>query len=74
MIKSKRMIRAGHVARMGEEKSVYRVLLGNHKVKRPLGRPGRRWEDNLRIDLQELGCGDMDWIGLAQYRVGGGHL
>jgi len=57
---------AGHVARMGEERGVYRVLLGKPEGRRPLGRPRRRWVDNIRMDLQEVGCGYMDWIGLAQ--------
>jgi len=57
---------AGHVARMGEEKGVYRVLLGKLEGKRPLVRPRRSWVDNIRTDLQEVGCGYMDWIGLAQ--------
>jgi len=59
---------AGHVARMGEEREVYRVLVGNLEGKRPLGRPRRRWMDNIRMDLQEVGCGYMDWIELAQDR------
>jgi hypothetical protein len=66
--KSRIMRWAGHVARMGEEKGVYRVLVGKHEGKRPLGRPSRRWEDNIGMDLQEVGCGVMDWIGLAQGR------
>ena len=53
------------VARMGEEKGVYRVLMVKPEGKRPLGRPRRRWVDNIRTDLQEVGCGYMDWIGLA---------
>jgi hypothetical protein len=61
----RRMIWAGHVARMGEEKGVYRVLVGKPEGKRPLGRPRRRWVDNIMMDLQEVGCGYMDWIGLA---------
>jgi hypothetical protein len=52
----------------GEEKSVYRVLVGKPKGKRPLGRPGHRCEDNSRMDLQEVGSGGMDWIGLTQDR------
>jgi len=68
VIKSKRMRWAGHVARMGEEKGVYRVLVGKPEGKRPLGRPRRRWVDNIRMDLQDVGCGYMDWIGLAQDR------
>jgi len=61
-----RMRWAGHVARMGEERGVYRVLLGKPEGRRPLGIPRRRWVDNIRMDLQEVGCGYMDWIGLAQ--------
>ena len=60
------MRQAGHVARMGEERGVYRVLVGKPEEMRPLGRPRRRWVDNIRMDLQEVGCGCMDWIGLAQ--------
>jgi len=54
---------AGHVARMGEERGAYRVLVGKPEGKRPLGRPRRRWVDNIRMDLQEVGFGYMDWIG-----------
>ena len=68
VIKSKRMRWAGHVARMGEERGVYRVLVGKPEGRRPLGRPRRRCVDNIRTDLQEVGCGYMDWIGLAQDR------
>ena len=68
VLKSRRMRWAGHVARMGEERVVYRVLLGIPEGRRPLGRPRRRWVDNIRMDLQEVGCGFMDWIGLAQDR------
>jgi len=57
---------AGHVACTGEGKSVYRVLVGNLRGKRPLWRPRHRWEDNIKMDLQEVGCGGMDWIELAQ--------
>jgi len=56
---------AVHVARIGEERGVYRVLLGEPEGKTPVGRPRRRWVDNIRMDLQELRCGYMDWIGLA---------
>ena len=59
---------AGHMARMGEGRGVYRVLVGKPEGKRPLGRPRRRWEDNIKMDLQEVGCGGMDWIELAQDR------
>jgi len=55
---------------MGEGRGVYRVLVGKPEGKRPLGRPRRRWEDNIRMDLQEVGCGDIDWIELAQDRDG----
>jgi len=68
VIKSRRMRWAGHVARMGEERGVYRVLVRKPEGRRPLGRPRRRWVDNIRRDLQEVGCGHMDWIGLAQDR------
>ena len=68
VIKSRRMRWAGHVARMGEERGMYRVLVGKPKGKRPLGRPRCRWVDNIRMDLQDVGCGYMDWIGLAQDR------
>ena len=57
-----------HVARLGERRGVYRILMGKHVGKSPLGRPRRRLEVNIRIDLQEVGCGGMDWIGLAQDR------
>ena len=65
VIKS-RMRWAGHVACMGERRGLYRVLVGNPERKSPLGRPRRRWEDNIKMDLQEVGCGGMDWIELAQ--------
>ena len=68
VIKSGRMRWAGHVVRMDEEKGVYRVLVGKPERKRTLGRPRRRWADNIRTDLHEVGCGYMDWIGLAQDR------
>jgi hypothetical protein len=56
-IKSRRMRWAGHVARMGEERNVYKVLMRKLEGKRPLGRPRRRWEDGIRMDLREIGCG-----------------
>jgi len=68
VVKSRRMRWAGHVARMGERRDVYRVLVGKPEGKRPLGRPRRRWEDNIKLDLQEVGCGGMDWIELPQDR------
>jgi len=64
VIKSRRMRWAGHVARMGEERGAYRVLVGKPEGKRPR----RRWVDNIRMDLQEVGCVYVDWIGLAQDR------
>jgi len=60
---------SGLVARMGEERGVYRDLVGKLEGKRLLGRPRRKWVDNIRTDLQEVGCGYMDWIGLAQDRA-----
>jgi len=68
VIKSRRMRWAGHVARMGEERGLYRVLVGKPEGKRLMGRPRRRWVDNIRMDLQEVVCGYIDWIGLAQDR------
>jgi len=59
---------AGHVARMGERRGVYRVLVGKSEGKRPLGRPRRRWEDNIKMNLYKVGCEVMDWIELAQDR------
>jgi hypothetical protein len=59
---------------MWEERSVYRVLVGKPEGKRSLGRPMRRWEDNTKMDLQEVRCGDMDWFELAQDRDIWGHL
>ena len=59
---------AGHVARMGERRGVYRVLVRKPEGKRPLGRLRRRWEDNIKMDLQEVECGGMDWIELDQDR------
>jgi len=53
---------------MGERRDVYSVLMGKPEGKRPLGRPKRRWDDNIKLDLQEVGCGSMDWIELAQVR------
>jgi len=58
----------GHIVRMGEKRGVYRVLVGNPEGKRPLGRPRLRWEGNITMELQEVGCRGMDWIELAQNR------
>jgi hypothetical protein len=66
VVKSRRMRWAGHVARMGEERGVHRMLVGKPEGMRPLGRPRRRWEDNITIDLQEVGWGRGDWMELAQ--------
>ena len=68
--KWRRMRWAGHVARMGEERGVYSFLVGKPEGRRPLERPRHRWVDNIRMYLQEVGCGYMDWIGLAQDRDG----
>jgi hypothetical protein len=68
VIKSRILRWAWHVARMREGRVVYRVLVGKPEGKRPLGRPRRRWEDNIRMDLQGVGCCREDWIGLAQDR------
>jgi len=59
---------AGHVARMGEYRGVHSVLMGNPEGKRPLGRPRRRWENNIKMNLQEVGGGRRDWMELAQDR------
>jgi hypothetical protein len=67
VIKSRKMRWAGHVARMGEKRGAYRILVGRPEGRQPLGRPRRRWEDNIKMDLQEVGWG-MDWIVLAQDR------
>jgi hypothetical protein len=68
VIKSRRMRWAGHVARTGEIRGVYGVLVGKPESKRPLRRPRLRWEDNIKMDLQEVGCGCVDWIDLTQDR------
>jgi hypothetical protein len=68
IIKSRRMRWMGHVARMGEKRNAYRLLVGKPEGKRPLGRPRRRWVDNIRMDLGEVGWGGVDWIGLTTDR------
>ena len=68
VIKSRRMRWAGHVASMGERRGVYRVLVGKLEGKRQLGRPRHRWEDNIKMDLQEVGCRGVDWIEVAPDR------
>jgi hypothetical protein len=68
VVKSRRMKLAGHVARMGEERGVHRVLVGKPEGKRLLGSPRRRWEDNIQVDLQEVGGGYGEWMELAQDR------
>jgi hypothetical protein len=65
---------AGHVARMGEGRGAYRVLVGRPEGKRPLGRPRRRWEDNIKMDLGEIGIDGVNWIRLAQVGTSGGLL
>jgi hypothetical protein len=67
-IKSRRMRWAGHVARMGEGRNVYRVLVGKPEGKRPLERPRRRWEDEIKMDHREIGWGGVEWIQVAQDR------
>jgi hypothetical protein len=67
-MKARRMRLAGYVARKGEKKNVYRLLVGKPDGRRPLGKPRRRWLDNIRMDLVEVGWGDVDWIGLVQDR------
>jgi hypothetical protein len=69
VIKSRRMRWAEHVARMGERRGLYRILVGKPEGKKPLGRPRHRWEDNITMDLQEVECEGVDWIELAQNRV-----
>jgi hypothetical protein len=68
IIKSRRMRWAGHVARMGGKRNVYRLLVGKPEGKKPLGRERRRWMDNIKMDLSEIGLSVVDWIGLAQDR------
>ena len=68
VVKSRRMRWAGHVARMGDDRGVHRVLVGKPEGKRPLGRPRRRWEDNIKMDIQEVGVGRGNWMELAQDR------
>jgi hypothetical protein len=68
MITSRRMRWEGHVARMGEKRNACRILVGKPKGKRPLGRPRRRWVDNIEIYLREIGWDDIDWIDLTQDR------
>jgi hypothetical protein len=67
-VKSRRIRWAGHVARMREDRKVYKVLVGKPEGKRPLGRPRRRWENGIRIDLRDIGLGSVDWIRLAEDR------
>jgi hypothetical protein len=68
VIKARRMRWAGHVARMGEVRGAYNILVGRPEGRRPLGRPKRRWKDNIKIDLREIGFGDVDWIHLPRDR------
>jgi hypothetical protein len=70
IIKARRLRWAGHVAQMGEKRNAYRLLLGKPAGRRPLGRPRRRWLGNIRMDLVEVGWGDVNWFGLAQDRGG----
>jgi hypothetical protein len=66
IIKLRRMRWAGHVAQMGEKRNMYRLLAGKSEGKKPLGRPRRRWMDNIKMDVLEIGLNVVDWIGLAQ--------
>jgi hypothetical protein len=68
IMKSRRMLWMGHAARMGEKRNAYRLLVGKPEGKRPLGKPRRRWVNNIRMDLGEVGWGDVDWICLAKDR------
>jgi hypothetical protein len=68
VIKARRMRWAGHVARMGEVRGAYNILVGRPEGRIPLGRPSRRWEDNIKMDLKKIGFGDMDWIYVAHDR------
>jgi hypothetical protein len=68
VIKARRMRWAGHVERMGEVRGAYNMLVGRAEGRRPLGRPRRRWEDNMKMDLREIGFENVDWIHLAQDR------
>jgi hypothetical protein len=68
VMKSRRLRWAGHVARMGKRRGAYRALVGKPEGRRPLERPRRRWEDNIKVDLREVGCGGADWVDLAQDR------
>jgi hypothetical protein len=68
MIKSRRLRRAGNVARMKEKRNAYRILVENPEGKRPVGRPTRRWLDNIKMDLREIGWGGMQWIDVVQDR------
>jgi len=74
VIKSRRMRWAGHVARMVERRGVYRVLVGKPEGKRPLGRPRHRWEGNIKMNLQEVGCGVKTGWSWFRIGIGGGHL
>jgi hypothetical protein len=72
--KSKRMTWGRHVASVGEERNAHRILVGKPEGKRPLGRPGSSWKDNIKMGLREIGWGGMNWIDLVQDRTGGGLL
>jgi len=74
VIKSRRMRWAGHVARMGEGRGVYRVMVGKPERKSPMGRPRHRWDDNIKMELQEVGCGVWTGLGWLRIGTGGGHL
>jgi hypothetical protein len=69
MIRSGRMRWAGHVARMGKKRNAYRLLVGKPEGRRPLGTPRRRWVNNIKMDLREMGWDSVDWVDLAQWRA-----
>jgi hypothetical protein len=68
MIKSRRLRWAGHVARMGDMRNSHNILVGKPEAKIPLGKPRRRWEDDIKMDIRDLGSEDVEWVHLAQYR------
>jgi len=74
VIKSRRTSGAGHLERTGESRRVYRVLVGKPEGKKPLGRPRCRWEDNIKMDLEEVGCGALTGSSWLRIGTGGGHL
>jgi hypothetical protein len=70
MIKLRKMGLTGHVARLGEKRNAYRILVGKPEGRRPLGRPRRMWMGNIKMDLREIGWDGVDWIGFIWLRIG----